>query len=170
MKDVFLGTTLSLLILMTISACDTCEGLESDPVGGEFFSITYQDADGRNLLRDVWRQANVQVFIDSSGGQADQPDFFRIEDDFSDGRFGPFAWTEPFTDSRTLDVNTISFVNEEQQYDYYVKKDTFGVDTIRLKYLLIEDECRTFWETIEISVNGEVKSTGAQQVDIVIVE
>jgi hypothetical protein len=175
MKEVFRwGIATGLLsILLTLVACqDPCQGLTDDEIGGEYFTITYLDAAGRNLLEEVWRQPNVEVFIDSSGSRGQDPDFYRLRNAFANGKFGPFFYTEAYTDVGTREVNVDPFAGQEQRFDYYIKKDTFGVDTFTLRYVLEVDACRSFWSLIEYSYNGDLlgQYTGQRQAEIVITE
>jgi hypothetical protein len=175
MKEVFRwGLFIALVpILWGMSACqDPCANLSDDPIGGEFFTITYRDSSGGNPLNGTWRTANVEVFIDSAGTQGLDPDFHRLRHAFSNGVLGPFAYTEAYTDPGTRSVNLDLLLGEDQVFDYYIKKDTFGIDTFTLRYLLISDECRSYWSNIEYSFNGEVLSqySGQRQAEIVITE
>ncbi len=175
MKEVFRwGIATGVLgILLGLAACqDPCKGLTDDEIGGEFFTITYLDANGRNLLEEVWRKPNVDVFIDSSGSMGQDPQFYRLRDVIQEGVIGPFRFTDAYTNVGTREVNVEALAEQEQRFDYYVKKDTFGVDTFTLRYLLQVDACRYYWSLIEYSYNGDPLPgyTGQRQAEIVITE
>jgi len=173
MKNVFRWLTPLSIILFTLTACtDPCEGLENASVGDEFFTITYQDANGGNYLENgTWRLPNVEVFIDSAGN-ADNPDFFRIRPGFEDGKFGPFPFTEDKIDPATRQPVLALIANQPVKLDFYIKKDTFGIDTLSVNYLLAQDQCHYFWSEITYTLNGEVLTqfANSQQAEIVVVE
>lgn len=176
MKEVFRWSVAATLLAMLwgINACqDPCAGRsDDDPLGGEYFTVTYVDGSGRNLLAEVWRAENVEVWIDSAGSQGQDPDYYRLRNSFANGTFGPFAYTRAFTNVATGEIDVDQLLSEERVFDYYIRKDTFGIDTFTLRYRLLADECRVYWETIEYRYNGQVLNSysGQRQAEIVITE
>lgn len=157
------------LVLGLMSACqETCDPNVNAEVGEEFFTVTYQDASGNNLL-DSFNPDQIVVFWDSTGGEDPTPDFQLISPGYADGKFGPFFFTEGFTDAATNNVNLPVLFGQNQAYDYYIRTGNNSVDTFRVEFLLGVDECNYFWESINYFLNGDPISVGdPRQADIVV--
>ena len=128
MKNVFCWIlTFSFVIALSLNACqDPCEGVTGASIGQEYFSVTYLDAAGNNPLLGTYRLSNVEVFIDSTGGGGPRPQFARISEDLSDGKFGPFFFTQDYIDPATRQPDVEALANRDITFDYYFKKDTLA--------------------------------------------
>jgi hypothetical protein len=162
-----------LLLTLLASACtDPCENKVDEEVGDEFFTVTYLTPAGENYLEEVYNPANIVVFLDTTGGQSASPRFEAIRPGYNNGKFGPFFFTERFVSPIDNGVNQALLLGKRFNYDYYIKKDTFGIDTLKVSFLLEADECHFYWRDISYSVNGIplIQNFGQQQADIVIRE
>ncbi len=173
MKNVFRWTLICLVgALVILSSCeDRCEGVVSERIGQEYFSVIYQDASGANSLEGRFNLNNVEVFIDSSGGEG-EPQFYRLQEDLADGVFGPFYYMDDYLDPATRKPYVSLFANRPIRFDYYFRKDTFGIDTLQLSYFVEADDCGNRWTYIYYALNGDTLSqyTGQKEAEIVIVE
>ena len=145
----------------------------ADPlVGTQYFTVEYVDEDGRNYLNSIYNKANVNVFVDFSGGTKPNTEYTRIEPGYENGKFGPFNYTEMFVDPISGEVNTTLLYGNLIRYDYYIKKDTFGQDKLTVEFLLGVDECNAFWQEIKYYQNDKLLEayTNQQQAQITIVE
>ncbi|MEO1449541.1 MAG: hypothetical protein AAFV07_08410, partial [Bacteroidota bacterium] len=85
-----LGLALVIAVSLLGACRETCDPAANAEVGEEFFSVTYQDAAGNNLL-DTYNPDQIVVFWDSTGGEDATPDFKLISPGYADGKFGPFT-------------------------------------------------------------------------------
>ncbi|RMG75896.1 MAG: hypothetical protein D6722_00260 [Bacteroidetes bacterium] len=160
------------LLSLAFEACtDPCKDSVSPDLGNEYFTVTYQDASGANYL-DRYNLAGVIVFVDTTGGANANPQYERINPGYADGKFGPFTFTERFWDAAKGDVNLPLLLGRNFAYDYYIRKDSFGVDTFRVEFLLEANNCTNFWRSIRYYRNGEPlpQYDNKKQVDMVFVE
>ena len=160
-------------LLVGIGGCSPCTGDEvDDEVGGEFFTVEYRTPTGANYLTSVYNTDNVIVYVDTTGGASDRPPLKLIRPGFSDGKFGPFYFTEKFVDLASFKINDPRLLGQRFRYDYYIQKDTYGTDVIRVDFLYNPDECARKWEILDFYFNGELQANFSKQrkVDIVITE
>lgn len=169
-------TGISLLVVwvaLLFSSCEeVCETNAKESVGDEFFTVEYRNSSGQNYLNSIYNLSNVVVFLDTAGGATPFPEFELIRPGHEEGAFGPFEFTDRFVSPVTDRVNTIQLYGQPFKFDYFFKKDTYGMDTLSVEFLLEVDECTTFWQYIRYSLNGEPlpEYDGMQQANIVIVE
>ncbi len=163
---------LALGIIALFVSCDPCENEVSDPIGGEFFTVEYRSPAGENYLITKYNPANVVVYLDSSGGNSPVPKLRLITPGFADGKFGPFTFTERFVNPGTGAINTVQLYGKPYRYNYLIKKDTYGQDTLSVDFLVTLDECRAYWAYIRYSLNGDPLPAydGQRQAAIVIQE
>lgn len=146
----------------TLISCNPeCDPANNDPVGGEFFTVTYETSDGTNYLRDIYRSDKVTVFVDKDGGSMPTPDFDLIFPGYKDGTFGPFNFTEDWIDPATNLPNTDAVINQPFAFNYFIRKDTFGLDTFRVEFRLTADICNYKWDYIRYFLNGDPLDPGA---------
>ena len=151
----FWCTSFFAAVLFLATACTKpCDPANNAVVGDEFFTVTYQDGAGTNYL-DIYNLDRVVVFLDTTGGSDATPRFELINPGYEDGKFGPFSFTEKFSILQTNDINLPLLFDKPFKYDYYIKKDTYGQDTISVSFLLEVDECNYYWSYINYSRNGE---------------
>lgn len=164
---------LCLLALVSLQSCfDQCDANQIPEVGGEFFTVTYLDSLGTNYLASIYDQNAVVVFLDSTGGEDPSPEFELVTPGFANDKFGPFAFTERYIDARNEVFNDVLLFGREYNFDYYIRKDTYGVDTFRVSFLLGVDECGSFWQSITYARNGDrmPQYDNQRMADIVIIE
>jgi hypothetical protein len=143
-------------MLLALTACqDPCEGVEQELIGSESFTVTYQNPAGVNYLAGTYNPARIVVFVDTTGGEDPTPKFRLLQPGYANGSFGPFAYTSDFVNKATRAVNYSFLAAQLYSHDYYIKKDTFGVDTFRVEFLLGADACHYFWESIRYYRNGD---------------
>ncbi|MEL6624258.1 MAG: hypothetical protein AAFQ83_03855 [Bacteroidota bacterium] len=133
---------------------DPCEGLSNEIIGEESFTITYEDPNGTNYLESIYREDKVVVYVDKSGGEDDIPEYERIFPGYENGTFGPFNFTEEFFDPTTNSPILVDVLNQVKRYDYFIRKDTIGVDTLTVEFLLATGPCVYDWEYIRYYRNG----------------
>lgn len=158
--------------LALLGACtETCDPDANAEVGEEFFTVTYQDDAGNNLL-DSFNPDQIVVFWDSTGGEDPTPDFQLINPGYADGKFGPFPFTLGFTDAATNNVNLPVLFGQNQAYDYYIRTGNNNVDTFRVEFLLGVNECNYFWESISYFLNGDPLPafSNVRQAEIIVTE
>ncbi|MEM6801935.1 MAG: hypothetical protein AAF696_11065 [Bacteroidota bacterium] len=173
MHRIYLLFILIFLSLLQFTACeDPCEGIESDEIGREFFTLEYRDPTGTNYLESIYNQNGIIVFLDTTGGQSSRPKYELITPGFADGKFGPFKFTERFIQQTNQAVNGAALFAKPLSFDYFIKKDTFGQDTLKVEFLVGVNECREFWEYIRYSLNGNplTQYENQRQAEIVIIE
>lgn len=154
------------------NGCDPCQGVIDSPVGGESFSVVYADAAGNNYLDGTYRIDNVNIFVDSTGGRRGMPRFVRVRDDLSDGLFGPFFYTQDYTDPATRRFLYSRLADRDLELDYYFQRDTFGIDTFSIRARLASSDCAYFWEYLHYLRNGDTlrEYDGLREASITIVE
>ena len=152
--------------------CNTCEEEIDDEVGGEFFTVEYRSQSGENYLNSIYNLENVLVYVDTTGGASEIPPLKLIRPGFKDGKFGPFFFTEAFVDPASFKINDPRLLGRRFRYDYYIKKDTYGTDVIRVDFLYQPNECARKWEVLDYYFNGELQANFSQQrqVELVITE
>jgi hypothetical protein len=148
-----LGWVLVSFIFFT-SCVDNCKNAQNGEVGGEFFTVEYVNGDGVNYIEEIYNPSGIVVFLDTTGGEDRIPDYELITPGFEDGKFGPFFFTERYTDAATEQINNILLFNKRFKFDYYFKKDTYGQDTLSVEFLLGVDECGYEWSSINYFHNG----------------
>ncbi|MEO0468289.1 MAG: hypothetical protein AAF206_01615 [Bacteroidota bacterium] len=161
-------------LLLTVSACNEsgCETVFQEFVGDEFFTVEYRDPDGNNYINSIYDLGNVVVFLDTAGGKDEVPQFERITPGYEDGKFGPFFYTERYVNQINNDLNQALLWENPFKFDYFFKKDSYGVDTLSVIFVLDVDQCRTSWGSIRYELNGNPlpEYDNQQQAEIVIVE
>ncbi|MCI4669330.1 MAG: hypothetical protein MRZ79_14440 [Bacteroidia bacterium] len=158
-----------ILISLGLTSCQPdCDPANNGEVGGEFFSVTYETPAGDNYLENVYRQDKVTVFVDKSGGTDEVPDFELIFPGFKDGTFGPFEFTADWNDPANGRLQVEEILQLPLAYDYYIRKDTFGVDTFRVEFRIGANSCNYFWDYIRYFKNGEelTNNSGSRTVDL----
>jgi hypothetical protein len=163
---------LGMMMLALPSCYFECDSQAQAPVGGEFFTVTYLDATGGNYLTSVYQPSGIVVYLDTTGGEDPSPEYELINPGYADGKFGPFPFTERYIDPTNEVYNDVLLFGRQYNFDYYIRKDTYGVDTIRVSFLLDVDECGSFWRSIRYSRNGDPLPAydNVRQADIIIVE
>lgn len=151
---------------------EPCDDSQNAQVGDEYFTVEYLDADGNNYLNTVYNPAGIVVYLDTTGGEDPNPRYELISPGYENGKFGPFNFTERYINPTNDQFNDLLLVGNRFIYDYYIKKDTYGQDTLRVTFLLSADECNYFWREITYSLNGTVLPSyqDQQQAEIVITE
>lgn len=160
------------IVGMVLGSCvKPCDPSGNAIVGEEFFTVQYQDPSGVNYL-DIYNPAGIVVFVDTAGGESPNPKFELISPGYEDGKFGPFHFTEKFIDLASNDINLPLLFERPLSFDYYIKKDTYGQDTLTVSFLLSVDECNYDWSYINYFLNGDPlpQYSGQAQANIVIVE
>ncbi|MEM7372178.1 MAG: hypothetical protein AAF587_26405 [Bacteroidota bacterium] len=174
MNTCFYRLTVLFLVLASFSlhSCiKPCNPSNNAEVGDEFFTVTYQNPSGTNYL-EIYNPSGIVVFLDSTGGESASPKFELISPGFADGKFGPFFFTEKFVDLASNEINLPLLFQRPLRFDYYIKKDTYGQDTLSVEFLLNVDECNYDWSYINYFLNGAPlpQYDGQTSADIVIVE
>lgn len=167
-----LAVPFMLLLSLSLHSCiNPCNPNNNADVGDEFFTVTYQDGSGTNYL-DIYNPSGIVVFLDSTGGESSSPKFELITPGYADGKFGPFFFTEKFVDIASNEINLPLLFERPLRFDYYIKKDTYGQDTISVEFLLEVDECNYNWAYINYFQNGNPLPLydGQTGANIVIVE
>lgn len=143
-KSLVMFALLAPALLFVATGCDKCEvsGTIEFAAEKQFLSLNYiQDSTGTNFT-DIWRPGQVTVLWNGEGGEGQ---FEPIAEDISDGLIGPFAYTVEPQQAR---------LGLLYEYTYIVRKDTFGSDTIDIRFYPAVDECREYFGTIEYFING----------------
>lgn len=146
----------------TIDICTTSTGANA-----QYFSVTYisdtdtviQTPPGLNYINSLYNLGNVRV----SHSKSLAGPWLTIQEDFADGKFGPYYFTCP---SQNTQIGVV-------YWDYYkIEKDTFGTDIWAINYALQSDECHTYWTTLKHIKNGtlEASTQGMEKADIVVTE
>lgn len=159
-------------LLFTTACQPECDPSLNESVGDEFFTVEYRKADGTNYLNEVYDLNNVVVFLDPEGGRGDAPNFELITPGYEDGKFGPFRFTDRYIDQARNEINSVLLYGEDLKFEYFFRKDDFGVDTLSVTFRLGVTACNTFWDEITYALNGEVLGAyqNQQQAEIVITE
>lgn len=151
-----LSTALSLVLLIVLNSCGPdCDPTKNGQVGGEFFSVTYETPGGENYLNSIYRKDKITVYVDKSGGEDDIPDYELILPGYKDGTFGPFDFTSDWNDPANGRLKVEEILQLPMAYDYYIRRDTFGVDTFRVEFRIGANTCNYFWDYIRYYRNGE---------------
>lgn len=169
----YLLSTFVLGLAILFIACEPeCDPSKDEFVGDESFTVEYKTTDGQNYLNSIYNLAEVVVFLDTAGGADPNPKYELIEPGYKDGKFGPFGFTERYLNQARNQVNSALLFGEPFRFDYYFKKDTYGVDTLTVEFTLGVTNCNTFWQTLNYYLNGELlpEYTNQQQAAIVITE
>lgn len=171
-KIFFVILGISLISVNVISCEDPCEGIESDEIGSEFFTVEYKDPTGTNYLESIYNPNGIIVFLDTAGGESSSPQYELISPGYENGKFGPFNFTERYIQQTNEAVNGSALYENPLSFDYYIKKDTFGQDTLRVEFLVSVDACREYWKYIRYYLNGDplTQYENQQQAEILIVE
>lgn len=150
MKNHAFAWMLSFLMAAALlwTGCDECASVPDPMIGTQRFTVEYVTPGGVNYLNDIYNKANIVVYVDSMGGTLPSPRYRLLQPGFADGKFGPFFYTKDFVNSGTQQVNTVRLYGNLQRYDYFIKRDTFGLDKITVEYLIGPDECPARWRSI----------------------
>lgn len=171
MKSTLFGVATLCLILLT--ACEPeCDPSLDERVGDEMFTVEYKTPGGKNFLNEVYDLSNVVVYLDTAGSTNPLPKFELIKPGYKDGKFGPFSFTERYINQARNEVNSVLLYGETLRFDYFFRKDTYGVDTLTVTFRLGASVCNTYWDQISYSLNGELLPAyeNQQQPQIVITE
>ena len=150
LKSLLLFLLVAPAVVFLSQGCDRCKesGTITIDETAQYFEATYLvDSNGANYAQTVWRPNAVSVRLSQNGFVGP---FAAISEDLSDGKIGPYKYT-----------TSPSLAQKGKAYDYVyiITKDTFGVDTLQIKFFPAVDECHEFWGTIEYYKNGEVIAT-----------
>ncbi|WNJ16004.1 hypothetical protein [Pontibacter sp. G13] len=160
---------LACLFVVGLTACEeTCNPNLDEKVGDEFFTVTFLDSAGLNLI-DTWNPADIVVYLDTMGGR---PVEFR-PGYTPDGVFGPFNYTQyDVVDPELQEVFYPGLYFDRRVYTYYFRKDMDGEDTLRVEFVLEADDCNRFWREIQYFYNGSEleQYRNQQQANIIIQE
>lgn len=172
MKTLFNLTVIAFALLLCFGCTEICDPALNDEVGDEYFTVEYRTASGENYLESIYNKNNIVVYRDPTGGKSAAPNLELIQPGYENGKFGPFRYTEDFISPLNGEVNTIQLYGEPYKIDYFIKKDTYGQDTISLEFLMAVDECNHFWRYIRFAINGvpQTQFDLDQQAEIVITE
>lgn len=139
-------------VLFLAQGCNTCDvagGTLTFSPENQYFQITYLvDSNGANYCTDVYNPNNVQVLFNDNGGFGQ---FIPISEDLSDGVIGPFNYTVEPNNVRKGEFN---------HYVYIIQKDTFGIDTVDIKFYPRVDECQEYWGLVEFFLNDVLLPPG----------
>lgn len=142
------------LPLLLTGCFDKCDDTTPANVKGLYFTVEYQTPGGQNYLNSIYNQSNVQVFLDSTGGE--NTFFEPIFPGYADGKFGPFYFTDRFINKRTDEPEYLQLYAKPYRFDYYIKKDTFGQDKFTVEFLLGVDKCQSFWQILNYYRNDKL--------------
>lgn len=145
LKAIFFLVTLLAGSAVVFQGCNKCDVTGTIEFGSDkqSFSVRYLvDSTGANY-NTVWRPGQVGVLFDDEGGEGQ---YVPIAEDINDGVIGPFTYTIGAPDAATKGI--------VHDYSYIVTKDTFGVDTFRIKFYPRVDECREYFSVLEYYKNG----------------
>lgn len=162
-----------LLAFFSLQSCvEECDPELNDSVGEQFFTVVYETPTGDNYLQSIYNLSNVVVFLDTTGGNDKVPEFELISPGFKDDAFGPFFYTERYLVPETGEPNTVTLYGIPYRFDYYIKKDTYGQDTVSVEFLMEVDECNNFWKSIKYYHNGDLlpQFNDAEQAEILVTE
>ncbi|MEL7342183.1 MAG: hypothetical protein AAGM67_16995, partial [Bacteroidota bacterium] len=151
-----LPTILLSFVLLTVACEPECDPSKDEFIGDEFFTVEYVTPGGENYLNSIYNLDEVVVFLDTAGGVEPNPQYELIEPGYRDGKFGPFRFTERYINQARNDVNSALLFGEPFRFDYYFKKDTYGVDTLTIEFTLGVNSCNTSWQTLNYYLNGEL--------------
>ncbi|MDX1906826.1 MAG: hypothetical protein SF053_07300 [Bacteroidia bacterium] len=172
-KNVGTGMLIAVCLVAAMTGCqDPCDPTLNPGIGDEYFTVTYLSPAGTNYLTSTYNPAGIVVYLDSTGGADPTPDYKLIRPGYTGGAFGPFAYTGSFISAIDNRINFPLLFQRNFAYDYYIKKDTYGVDTLRVEFLLGADECNYFWSYIRYYHNGDrlTQYDNQPKADIVITE
>lgn len=150
LKSLILFLLVAPAVVFLSQGCDRCKesGTITLSETGQFFEATYLvDSNGANYAQTIWRPQAVSVRMSTHGSNGP---FAAISEDLSDGKIGPYAFTTS---------PQVTQKGEYYDYMYIITKDTFGVDTIEVKFYPAVDECHEYWGTLEYWMNGQMIST-----------
>lgn len=143
MASLFAGAALM------FQGCNKCEetGTVTFAADKQYVALTYLvDSSGANY-NTIWRQSQIGVLFNDNGGKGQ---FVSLSEDISDGKIGPFTYSFGVPDAATKGIL--------KHFVYIIQKDSFGSDTVEVKFLPAVDECREYWSLIEYYRNGELLS------------
>ncbi|GAB4411063.1 MAG: hypothetical protein OHK0039_15870 [Bacteroidia bacterium] len=167
------GAPLLIAALLLLAACaEPCDDSLNPRLGEEFFTVQYNNTGGANYLDGTYNPNGIVVFVDESGGTDPNPRYELLSPGYSNGKFGPFSFTENFYNAATDEVNVELLIGKTFRYDYYIKKDTYGVDTFTVAFLLDANTCNYYWRSIQYYRNGDLlpQYNNQRQVEMVFVE
>ncbi|MEM0997704.1 MAG: hypothetical protein AAGN35_11510 [Bacteroidota bacterium] len=145
LKSIVMLALLMPAVLFLTQGCNTCDqtGTIEFSATQQFLALNYiQDSTGTNFT-DIWRPTQVTVLWNGEGGEGQ---FTPISEDITDGLIGPFPYT---VEPQEAQLGLL------YEYQYIIRKDTFGTDTVDIRFYPAVDECREFFSLIEYSINGE---------------
>lgn len=152
-----------LLIPVLLMLTAGCDKEECDPsldvrlsTAKQNFTIVYQTPLGQNYL-DIWDNTGVVVFRNAKSNQSGIKQIEVINPGFTDGVFGPFTYTEDLVDPATGRAKAELLVGKTVSYDFYIRKDKYGVDTITVSLSLKYEGCNLVWNRLEYYRNGELQ-------------
>jgi hypothetical protein len=141
MASLFAGAALM------FQGCNKCDvsGTVDFAADKQYVALTYLiDSTGANF-NTIWRQSQIGVLFNDNGGKGS---FVPMSEDISDGKIGPFTYS--------FGVPDLAVKGVLKHYVYVIQKDSFGADTLEVKFLPAVDECREYWALIEYYRNGEL--------------
>ncbi len=145
----FLLVPAVLFLAQGCNDCDVAGAQLTFSADNQYLQITYLvDSNGANYCTDVYNPNNVQVLFNDNGGFGQ---FVPLSEDLSDGVIGPFNYTVEPNNVRKGEFN---------HYVYVIQKDTFGIDTVDIKFYPRVDECQEYWGLVEFFLNGVLLPPG----------
>jgi len=146
--------------LCLFSACkkDECADVENIRIGSgyQYFTVSYIDISGVNYLDNgLFRPSEVVVYRNRYSVQEKKEELIRIDPGYADGKFGPFTFTDSYVDATTGRANEALLLGKTISYDYYIRKDTFGIDSFRVTFMLTRDVCKSSWNVLSYTRNGQ---------------
>jgi hypothetical protein len=145
LKSILFFATLLAGSAFLLQSCNKCDETGTIEFGSDkqSFSIRYVvDSSGVNY-NTIWRPSQVSVLFNNDGGRGQ---FSPMTEDINDGFIGPITYTIGAPDVATKGIM--------HDYMYIVTKDTFGVDTFRIKFYPRVDECQEYFSVLEYYKNG----------------
>lgn len=137
--------------MATVSGCKKCTetGTVTIDENTQYFTITYKDVNGVNLITSSWNQGNISVLY--ADRTINNPTYTPLayNEDFTDGKLGPLPYT-------VLPVQSLMGVPYSSEF--LIKRDTQGWDTLRIDFVAQTDECKEYWSGITYTLNGDVQT------------
>lgn len=143
------------MLALAFQSCNKCKetGDIDFSASAQSLSVTYVDSADSNLV-NIANPSNITVLLNTEGGKGP---YSPLSEDLTDGVFGPFDYT---TTPKTAQLGV------PYDYVYVIQLDTFAVDTFRVVFVPMVDECKEFWQGLEFYRNDSLVSSGSEIVDL----
>lgn len=165
----------SLLLALLILASG-CKDEVCDPTldvrfstASQFFTVKYLNNLGENYL-NIWDKSGVVVYRNYYSNESKRTLAQYIDPGYANGVFGPFSYTDRLIDPATGRAKADELVGKTVSYNYFIRKDTYGTDTITVSMSLRYDGCNLVWNHLAYYLNGDElgQYAGNQKPEIVI--